>query len=58
MNRSEIEATMKTVLSENASSNGMSSRAFACMPMSYEPGSTETNATMFVVFQKQESQLM
>ncbi|WP_458206244.1 MMPL family transporter [Haladaptatus sp. NG-SE-30] len=56
MNESEIEDVTKTVLSENASSNGMSSQAFAFMPTSYEPGSTEANATMIIVFQKQETQ--
>ncbi|WP_227354590.1 MMPL family transporter [Haladaptatus salinisoli] len=58
MNRSELNATTKMVLSENASSGGTSSRAFAFMPTSYEPGSAEANATMIVVFQKQESQSM
>ncbi|WP_458189592.1 MMPL family transporter [Haladaptatus sp. NG-WS-4] len=56
MNKSEIDETTKSVLSENTSSNGRTSQAFAFMPISYEPGSTEANATMLVVFQKQESQ--
>ncbi|WP_240318857.1 MMPL family transporter [Halorussus rarus] len=49
MNRSEVESTVETVLSEGG--EGVASQAFAFMPTSYEPGSTEANATMLVVFQ-------
>ncbi|MFC4450145.1 MMPL family transporter [Halorussus aquaticus] len=49
MNQSEVESAVTTVLSEGG--DGPSSQAFAFMPTSYEPGSTESNATMLVVFQ-------
>ncbi|MFC7080564.1 MMPL family transporter [Halorussus caseinilyticus] len=54
MNRSEVESTVESVLSEGG--DGPSSQAFAFMPTSYEPGSTEANATMLVVFQQQRGQ--
>ncbi|UPV73692.1 MMPL family transporter [Halorussus limi] len=54
MNESEVESTVSTVLSEGGS--GPSSRAFAFMPTSYDPGSTQANATMLVVFQTQQGQ--
>ncbi|UPV99742.1 MMPL family transporter [Halorussus gelatinilyticus] len=54
MNRSEVESSVTTVLSEGGS--GPSSQAFAFMPTSYEPGSTQANATMLVVFQQQGGQ--
>uniref|UniRef100_UPI000FFBE92C MMPL family transporter n=1 Tax=Halorussus pelagicus TaxID=2505977 RepID=UPI000FFBE92C len=54
MNASDIESTVETVLSE--SDDGSSSQAFTFMPTSYEPGSTEANATMVVVFQTQDGQ--
>ncbi|WP_435178317.1 MMPL family transporter [Halorussus sp. AFM4] len=49
MNRSQVESTVESVLSEGG--DGPASRAFAFMPTSYEPGSTRANATMLVVFQ-------
>ncbi|WP_202932550.1 MMPL family transporter [Halorussus salinus] len=54
MNDSEVESAVGTVLSEGGS--GPSSQAFAFMPTSYEPGSTEADATMLVVFQQQGGQ--
>ncbi|WP_170977429.1 MMPL family transporter [Halorussus salinisoli] len=54
MNQSEVESTVETVLSEDG--EGPSERAFAFMPTSYDPGSTESNATMLVVFQNQGDQ--
>lgn len=48
MNDSEVESAVGTVLSEGGDGGG---QAFAFMPTSYEPGSTEANATMLVVFQ-------
>jgi predicted RND superfamily exporter protein len=54
MNESEVESTVESVLSEEGS--GPSEQAFAFMPTSYETGSTEANATMLVVFQKQQTQ--
>ncbi|WP_435153555.1 MMPL family transporter [Haladaptatus sp. DFWS20] len=58
MNQSQVDSLTKTVLSENSSSGGMSGRALAFMPTSYEPGTTDANATMLVVFQKQDGQSM
>jgi predicted RND superfamily exporter protein len=54
MNDSEVEETVAAVLSDDG--DGQSNRAFAFMPTSYEPGSTEANATMLVVFQTQEGE--
>ena len=54
MNDSQVSEAVTTVLNEDG--DGPSSRAFAFMPTSYEPGSTEANATMVVVFQTQEGQ--
>ena len=54
MNGSELNGTITTVLSEGG--NGGSSQAFAFMPTSYEPGSTQANATMIVAFQTQKGQ--
>ncbi|WP_225741298.1 MMPL family transporter [Halorussus halophilus] len=56
MNESEIDETITTVLGEGG--DGGSNQAFAFMPTSYEPGSTEAEATMLVVFQSQQSQTM
>ncbi len=58
MNQSQIDSLTKTVLSANSSSGGMSGQALAFMPTSYNPGTTEANATMLVVFQEQEGQAM
>ena len=52
MNQSQIDAVTKQVLSANAS--GMASQAINFMPQSYEPGSTEANATMLFVFQQRD----
>ncbi|WP_440006540.1 MMPL family transporter [Halomicrococcus sp. SG-WS-1] len=54
MNQSAIDRTLTSVLSENAT--GMAAQSFAFMPTSYEPGSTEANATMLIIFQQQEGQ--
>ncbi|WP_327052009.1 MMPL family transporter [Halomicrococcus gelatinilyticus] len=54
MNESQIDAVTKQVLSENAT--GMASQAINFMPRTYEPGSTEANATMLIVFQQQGGQ--
>jgi predicted RND superfamily exporter protein len=54
MNESEVEETVAAVLSDDG--DGPSSRAFAFMPTSYEPGSTEADATMLVVFQTQQTE--
>ncbi|WP_246045715.1 MMPL family transporter [Halorussus ruber] len=54
MNDSEVESLVGSVLSEGG--NGPAERAFAFMPTSYEPGSTEADATMLVVFQTQQTQ--
>jgi predicted RND superfamily exporter protein len=54
MNDSEVEETVETVLGDGG--DGQSSRAFAFMPTSYEPGSSESNATMLVVFQTQQGE--
>ncbi len=57
MNESQVDATTKAVLSANDSdSSGMSSQALAFMPTSYKTGTTKANATMLVVFQRQQSQ--
>ncbi|EFW92469.1 exporter of the RND superfamily protein [Haladaptatus paucihalophilus DX253] len=57
MNQSQIDSLTKAVLSDDGgSSGGMASQALAFMPTSYDTGSTEANATMLVIFQKQESQ--
>ena len=52
MNESEIEAVVGEVLGEGGGGSG---EAFAFMPTSYEPGSTEADATMLVVFQTQRT---
>ncbi|USZ68363.1 MMPL family transporter [Halorussus salilacus] len=54
MNDSEVEDVVTTVLSDDG--DGPSSQAFSFMPTSYDPGSTEANATMIVVFQSQEGE--
>ncbi len=57
MNQSQIDSLTTAVLSDDGGgSGGMSSQALAFMPTSYDTGSTEANATMLVIFQKQESQ--
>lgn len=57
MNQSRIDSLTTAVLSDDGGgSGGMSSQALAFMPTSYDTGSTEANATMLVIFQKQESQ--
>ncbi len=57
MNQSQVDSTTEMVLSSN-DSDGMSGQALAFMPTSYEPGTTEANATMLMVFQKQDGQSM
>jgi predicted RND superfamily exporter protein len=47
MNGSEINATIRTVLSDDGGSNG----AFGFMPAGYDPGSTEAGATMLLITQ-------
>ncbi|WP_276301132.1 MMPL family transporter [Halorussus lipolyticus] len=54
MNESEVESLVGSVLTEGG--NGPAEQAFAFMPTSYEPGSTEADATMLVVFQTQQSE--
>ncbi|SIR04739.1 hydrophobe/amphiphile efflux-3 (HAE3) family protein [Haladaptatus litoreus] len=58
MNESQVDTMTETVLSSDSGSGGMSGQALAFMPTSYDPGTTEANATMLLVFQKQESQSM
>ena len=50
MNESEVDAFVGTVLGEGQNGNGGFS-VFALMPSSYEPGSTNAEATMLVVRQ-------
>jgi uncharacterized protein len=57
MNQSQIDSLTTAVLSDDGGgSGGMASQALAFMPTSYDTGSTEANATMLVIFQKQQSQ--
>ena len=56
MNESAVESTVEQVLSQ--SDDGQSSQAFSFMPRSFEPGSTESNATMLVVLQNGGSSAM
>jgi predicted RND superfamily exporter protein len=50
MNSTEINRTIRTVLSEGGEANG----AFGFMPTGYEPGSTTAEATMLLVTQSTE----
>ena len=47
MDEAAVDRIVRSVLSEN----GGNERAFALMPTSYEPGSTDANATMLLVTQ-------
>ncbi|WP_266076927.1 MMPL family transporter [Haladaptatus caseinilyticus] len=58
MNQSQVDSLAKSVLSANSSSGGMDGQALAFMPTSYEPGVTDANATMLIVFQEQGGQSM
>ncbi|SFR30366.1 MMPL family transporter [Halorubrum sodomense] len=50
MNESAIHDTVRTVLGEDAGGNGGDGLGpFALMPTSYDPGTTEANATMLIV---------
>ncbi|MEZ3116760.1 MMPL family transporter [Halobaculum sp. MBLA0147] len=54
MNESEVDETVELVLGENASASG--GGAFGFMPTSYEPGSTEAEATMLLVTQNSDTE--